>query len=278
METPLPMWREVLSRCLLWLLGILGPLFALRIGLKWLQNAKGAACRWPMASPVLQIAAGVAGVWVAAIFCGLLTRGLLDPAAGLWMPRRWRWCVEAGPLILASLSLYREELAGLTKKASSPATYKGILQTLGFLAFVVFILLSRRIFSVMERGLAPSLSASGAGILWWLVLRWREILVGFPCLAAAFFAYNSRLDCPDCEIRKLGPLGDARPWILAGLLAPSGVLGALGSAGLPLDLALRQCAASAAVGTVLGALGLAAGLYLKKRRMGGIPESPDIVR
>jgi hypothetical protein len=95
--------------------------------------------------------------------------------------------------------------------------------------------------------------------LWWLPLRWREALVGVPCLLMAFYIHLQRLESKqpragssksDHKPRETDP----RHWLLLGLLAPIGTVHAFGLGLMPPEMLLTQTLQVFVIGSVLGGL------------------------
>lgn len=241
-----------------WLLGVLGPLFAARGGLLVLRRARRSVlARWPVASPVAQLAAGLLSTAAFATAAGLVVHALAARGAAP-LPRRWAEAALVGPLVIAALTLYTIDLEAWAKALRRPATYAGLLK-LGALALGASLLLAPR-WLLHRAQFWDALSALGGGAswAWWWPWRWREILLGVPALIQALFLINWRLECPDCASLPVAPRNDPRHWFLVGLLAPIGIVVAVGQGAAPLALALPQTAWTLVFGGVLGTLGVAA--------------------
>ncbi len=246
-----PAW---LLAAALWSLGLVGPLLAARAGLSALKAARAqAAARWPVASPVLQLAAGLACETAAAAAMGLAARACLESLGFPGPSPAWVRFSVVAPVIVGLLTLYTIDLAQWAVVLAKPLSRGQALAAAALTAAGALVLDPRSI--VISAGLWPALRQleSFAGPLWWLPWRWRETLIGVPCLLYAMFLIDWRLDCPDCASLSGGTLNDARTWFLPGLLAPVGVAAAVARRGTPLALTLEQTAAALAIGSVLGA-------------------------
>lgn len=252
-------WEGRLRGLAAWLLGILGPLLAARAGLLALKRARTAAlARLPVASPVIQLAAGMAGAAAGAVLAGLAARVLSSPGSA----ESWAFWAMSGPMLIGLLTLYTIDLEEWRKNLGLPLSYGGCLKGLALSAGLVLLFFPRWVLAQ-----AAGFSAGPgplAAAFWWVPWRWREILIGFPCLLHAFFLVNWRLDCPDCESRQGSPLSDPRAWFLLGLLGPIGVITALGKGAVPAGLALRHTILALLMGSLFGGLSIAARLRLQR--------------
>lgn len=244
-----------LIRLLLWLFAVLGPLFTARAGLLALKRTRALVReRLPVGSPVAQLAAGMVAAGSVAVALALAVRTGFDALAIPVPDSTWTYWTTLGPLILGLLSLYTINFEPWLKKLASPITYADALK-IAALAAAALLLLRPRFILGGILGYPGLIEASNLPFaLWWLPWRWREILVGFPCLLQAFFLVNWRMDCPDCEALDKGPLKDPRGWFLLGLLAPIGIIGAFSRGGLPRELALLHTLYALPLGCALGAL------------------------
>ncbi len=242
----LPAWPR-LGRLLLWALGILGPLLAARAGLFAFKQARALVlARLPPASPALQLAAGLLATAGASFLLGLAARGasLLVPGA----EGGWALGALLGPLFLGLLTLYTIDPQAWLQGLKKPLTPWNCLCGLAFGGAALLLIAPR----ALTGGLG--LLAAPEGVLgpWWASWRWREMLIGYPCLLHAFFLINRRMD-PEAPPAS----GDPRGFFLLGLLAPIGLVTLLGRRGLPAELALAQTALALLVGALLGSVFLA---------------------
>lgn len=267
-------WKGPLARAAVWLLGILGPLFAARGGLVVLRKLREeVARRWPVASPVAQLSGGLASTTLFAVAVGLVAHACAG-AAGAPLSQRWTFVSLAAPLAIALLTLYTIDFDEWRKHLAKPATY-GALLALALVALAALLLLQPR-WLLHRAHLWPALRAVGARLpgVWWWPWRWREMLVGVPCLMQAMFLINWRLECPDCASLPAAPVNDPRGWFLLGLLAPIGVVVALGQGAQPVGLALVHTACSLLLGALLGAGGVALRLRAAHAEHGEGPKGP----
>lgn len=243
-------WRAALRRTAGWLLGVLGPLFAARAGLIALKRVRSiVALRWPILAPVPQIAAGVAMTTVAAVGIGLAARLAFD-GGRTTPPASWAFWTLLGPLLIGALTLYAIDLDEWGARLARPITGRGVLLAAASLAAAAALLAPR----AAARLVGAALPSGLPGPAWWLSWRWREVLIGVPCLIQALVLINWRVECPDCEAEK-GPWADPRGWFLLGMLAPIGVIVALCRSGAPIDLVLDQTGLGLLAGATLGAAG-----------------------
>ncbi len=234
-----------------WLLGILGPLLAARGGLVLLRRLRQFALhQHPALSPVLQLAGGMTATAAFAALAAAVVHALTAGQAPL--SAAWNWAALAGPMAVALLTLYTIDLETWSKALAKPATYGALLKVLLALAAAALLLAPRWTLHAAGldawRRLSPRLPE-----LWWWPWRWRETLVGFPCLMQAMFLVNWRLDCPDCSSLPAKPINDPRGWFVLGLFAPIGIAQAVGRGAVPEWLALAHSFATLAVGAGIGA-------------------------
>jgi hypothetical protein len=244
-------------QALVLLFGVFGPLLAARAGLVALKRARVLALsRAPILSPVAQVAAGLAAAGIAAAFVGLAARACFASLGVLRPLAPWARATLILPLAVAMLTLYTIDLEEWSRRFASTVRW-GQLIGLGAAAAAALLLIEPRrlffaahlqgVFALLQRPELP----------WWWDWRWREALVGWPCLMQSFFLINWRMDCPDCASLDEHPLKDPRTWFLLGLLAPIGVVVSVGLQQAPRDAALAQTAWSALAGCLLGVAGVA---------------------
>ena len=269
-----PSRAALLSLAAAWLLGVLAPLFAARAGLIALRRLRELTlARWPILSPVSQIAGGLAVTVALAAFAGAAIHALAG-WSGAPLSARWAFGSLGGPLVIAALTLYTIDPRAWAAELSRPVTYAGLLKIAVMIAAASLLLAPRWILS--HAGVWPALRAMGAWAPqpWWWPWRWRELLVGYPCLMQAMFLINRRLDCPDCASRPAQPLNDPRGWFMLGLLAPVGLVVACGQGALPEAAALAHGLGTFAAGSALGAALIALRLYADSAQAAG-PQDPE---
>jgi len=237
---------------LVWLVGLVGPLLAARAGLQASRFLRGPTrALAPLASPVPQALGGLAAAWTAAALAGLAVAGLApdgwrDGSAHAWT--LWTWCA---PLAVGGAALW----------ASSPSSRRGWstpvrrrdLAALGVFALAAVLMTAPRA-ALRASSFWESFDrlSAAAGALWWWPWRWREALVGAPSLALAFAIVEERDAAGTASARRPMLLAQPRAWLWLGLLAPAGLVAAVGGAGEPVDAALLHGAAAHAFGAVLG--------------------------
>ena len=228
-----------------------------RAGLLALKRVRSAVmARWPIASPVPQLAAGLATAALVAVGIGAAVR--LACGAGRDLPPpSWSFWALAGPFLIGALTLYPIDPQDWSARLAKPVTGWVVARLLAA-AFCATMILAPRAAAGLFGAAAPFRLPGPA---WWFSWRWREILVGIPCLLQALALINWRVDCPDCESDK-GPWPDPRGWFLLGMLWPIGIIVALGRGGAPVELTLSQTLLVFAAGTALGVFGVALRLRL----------------
>ncbi|MDE2142077.1 MAG: hypothetical protein KGJ84_06675 [Elusimicrobia bacterium] len=249
---------------LVWLLGAAGPLLAARAALQAARAARARTCGVaPVASPVPQVLAGLAGAWIVAAFTGLVVVGAApagwrDGTARAWT--LWVWCA---PLAVGASALFASVKPSRRGSWNAPVRRRDVA-ALALFAVAAALLLAPRA-AVRASSVWDSFDRlSAAGVLWWWPWHWRAALVGVPCLAVALGTVEAR-DAASVQRRaKEDVLPDPRGWLLLGLLGPSGLIAVVGGGGAPLADALIQGAWSWALGLAGGAV-LAAFLVLLDR-------------
>lgn len=254
---------------LAWLILALGPLLCARAGLEAFRRLRGWVLeRQPIAAPVPELAAGIAGACATAMILGLL--GSLAFGPGQLEPLPYAAAALVAPAVLGVLALY--PLEGRRKLGGRPVTVRDALAWLG--AAVLACLLLKPRASLEAAGLweaARWLGETSEG-LWWWRWRWRELAAGYPALLQALYLLERRLDCPGCM--KDQPLSDPRPWLLLGLLGPAGTIAAVAHPGAPLDMALWQSVQVLVLGLVFGGLFIGLRVWLAARTDGPKPDRP----
>ncbi len=236
-----------LRLALVWLLGAVGPLIAARAALQAGRLARPRVCATaPVASPVPQVLAGLAGGWLVAAFAGLVVAGVApdgwrDGSARAWMV--WTWCA---PLAVGAAALFVSTAPSRRGGWSAPVRRRD-LASLALLAAAAALLLAPRA-AVRASSVWESFDRLAAtGALWWWPWHWRAALVGVPCLGTALGLIEARDGAADPR-RPKAFWSDPRGWLLLGLLGPAGLVAAIGGGGAPLDDALLHGAAAWALG------------------------------
>lgn len=249
--------RRLARLALVWLVGLAGPLLAARAGLSaaraMREPTKALA---PLAAPVPQALAGLTAAWAAAALAGLAVVGVApdgwrDGSQRAWT--LWTWCA---PLAVAGAALFASSAP--SRRAWIAPVRRRDLAALGVLALAAALLAAPRA-ALRASALWESFDRlSAAGVLWWWPWRWREALVGAPALTLAFALIEERDAAGDAPGHAPVLLAEPHVWLLFGLLAPAGLLAAVGGGGEPLGAALAHGAAAQALGALLG--GALAGL------------------
>lgn len=250
--------ERLVRLALVWLLGAAGPLLAARAALQASRLARSRVCAWaPLASPVPQVLAGLAGGWAVAAFAGLVVAGAApegwrDGSARAWT--LWTWCA---PLAIGSAALFASAKPSRRGGWAAPVRRRD-LAALAAAALAAALLTAPRA-AVRVSSLWESFDRlSAAGALWWWPWHWRAALVGVPCLATALALIELRDGAADPRRARQGLLSEPRGWLLLGLLGPAVLVAAIGGGGAPLGGELAQGAAAWALGLAgAGALALA---------------------
>ncbi len=238
---------------LAWLAGFLGPLVCVRAALQTLRRTLSWVPRsLPAASPVLEIAAGVAACAAAGAAFGLIQRLAFVSVPALLPENPWTAAALGPPLALAAAALYGPQWAELSKLMKRSVTVGDLLGALGLAALAAALLSPEEVpgWRTLRAGAGPWLDEH---MTWWVRWRWREALVGYPCLVYSLALLQVKWRCSDCEESKTGwASGDTRGWLLAGMAAPVAVMCAFANAGLPAAEAAWQSACAAFFGGALG--------------------------
>lgn len=239
-----------------WVLAIGGPLISVRMGLRALRVAKTfAQNNVPVASPVLELVAGMSASALTAIVTGLVVQA----AGGVPVQKL---AAASLPLVLGFLAMYFPDWPEWKRRMKNPISFTDILAA-GLLAGgIVFVLWPA--WALRQLGLEQAV-LNAPGLPWWLPWRFREIFIGFPCLIQAFDLLNRRWDCPDCDGSELPSerarsgliaqkdfSSDPRGWLLLGMLGPVGLIMAMGNGGMPLWESLGQAILSSLIGALFG--------------------------
>jgi hypothetical protein len=231
------------------LIVLAGPLLSARAALAALKGVRPFVRRAvPLGSPVLEFAAALTACWGVALLAGLAARvsahGAGDPLGADW--RAW---ALAGPLVLGATSLFHPPWTALRRSWHAPLT-PVILLKAGLLAAAAYLCLdsgSDPAAAAIERVLDALPGAAGAS-WWWVPERWREMLLGWPCLLAALALVDRAWSRHAPEPAAEEPAADPRPWLLAGLLAPASLVLAFCSLGVPWWMAATRSLAALALG------------------------------
>jgi len=229
-------------------IGLLGPLLAARAGLGAERAARAwVAARAPIASPVPETLAGLAAAWAGASAAGLLAAASLAPEAREPLSRAWTLWTLAAPLAVGAAALFAAEGPALRARWRSPLRVRDLAAVL-VVGLALLLLLAPRA-SLRAAGVWESVDrlSAMADALWWWPWRWREILVGTPCLALALILVGRRDGGSSPKF-----LGDPRGWLTLGLLAPAGAVAAIGAGGASPELAVAHGAIACALGAALG--------------------------
>ncbi|MFH1724093.1 MAG: hypothetical protein ABII00_05660 [Elusimicrobiota bacterium] len=237
------------------LLTVIGPLLALRWGLKVLRSMHRAG-RLPEAAPFREAVSALAAAAGAGAALGLGAYALLAVAA--WRLEAtslcWGPAAPATTLLLASMAMFLPEAGDLPRLIRRP--WVPLSRALPVLA-VAALLLSppgwlRR---WGPEGWLECLAAWRPA-WWWAASRWRELFVGYPCLFVGLCVYFQRLDAGGAAVSRGAP-ADPRIWLLFGMFALLGLAEVLAGARTPFELALLHTGTCAALGVALGLVVLA---------------------
>ncbi|MBI5883500.1 MAG: hypothetical protein HZB91_10405 [Elusimicrobia bacterium] len=236
------------------LIVLAGPILSARAALAALKGARPFVRKAaPLGSPVLEFAAALTACWGVALLAGLAAR-VAAHGAGESLGADLRAWALAGPLALGAASLFPPPWTALGRSWQAPLTPVSLLKV-SLLAAAAYLCLnagSDSTAAVIERVLDVLPGGAGAS-WWWAPERWREMLVGWPCLLAALVrvgrGWSRHLPEPAAE----EPAADPRPWLLAGLLAPAGLVLAFCDLGVPLWTAAARSLAALALGAAFAA-------------------------
>ena len=215
---PLPAWR----RWLAWLLAVLGPIFAVRLGVKCFKGARvGVLERRPAASPVAELLVGTAATASAAATMGICVGLLLDGSSTATLPESLALSTMAWPLAIGLLALFPPSPRLVERKLRAVPSYLDLLQLALVGAGAVLLFQPRLILSGTPVWGWLQGTQDAWPCLWWWPWRWREVLVGVPALLHGLYLVGRRGDAA----------ADPRPWLWLGLLLPIGTIGAIGRPG-----------------------------------------------
>lgn len=220
-----------------------GPILAVRTAVRALRRFLG---RVPEAAPFLEAAAGLGAAFVVQAGAGLAVHALRDfPAWRLGAGSPWWGAAGEGAALAAAFAaLYFPRPREFLDQVRSPGGGRALASAA--LAAAAAALLWQGWPGDPQDWLGPF--AARRPDLWWVPGRWREWLVGWPCLFAGLCLLVRRLSAAPGEVPS------PRGWLLAGMLAPVGMAGHLGGAGVPFDAALAQAAWCVLAGAPAGLL------------------------
>lgn len=246
-------FERALRLIFVWLVAVAGPLFAVRAALLASREVGERACAWgipAIAAPVPQVIAGLFAAWIVSSIAGLdaaalAPEGFRDGAERAWS--LWTWWA---PPAFAAGFLFPPHSA-VARRLGMPRAVHLVTPAMLFLAALALVapraaLRIPPLWDLIDRAFASRLA-------WWWPWRWREILVGAPCLAAALAIIESKKTEAGAH-RNSSPAADPRLWILFGMLGPSGQIAALGGGGAPILETLREGALAFGVGAALSVL------------------------
>lgn len=249
-----PPWRNLLA----WGLAVLGPIAAVRFGVKGFKHFHGQVqARRPLASPVAEIVLGVVTAAAAAAAVGLIVGLLLAGGDAAALPESLAFSTMAWPLVIGGFALYPLSARALGRGLARSPTYLDLL--LGAAAVLGAALLFRPRLVLAGTSLWPQLQAAAdaSESLWWWPWRWREFLVGVPALMHALYLVGRQLDAKGTQAAHCR-VDDPRPWFWLSLLFPIGTIAALGRPEAAPWQILGQTAAVLAAGLVVGGAALIA--------------------
>jgi hypothetical protein len=241
-------WRRLLA----WGLAIVGPIMAVRFGVKGFKHFRSQVrARRPIASPVAEIVLGVMTAGVAAASLGLIVGLLLAGGDASALPESLAFSTMVWPLAIGGLALYPLSARALGRGLSRSPTYMDLL--LGVVAALGVALLFWPRLVLGSTPLWPRLQAAAdvSASFWWWPWRWREFLVGLPALTRALFLVGRQLDAGGPQAAHFR-FDDPRPWFWLSLFFPIGAIAALGRSETAPGLALGQTAEVLAAGLFIG--------------------------
>ncbi len=249
--------EKVVRLFLLYAIGLLGPLLAVRAGL----GAERTVRRWvaahaETAAPVPETLAGLAAAWATASAAGLLAAMSVAPGAREALARSWTVWTLSAPLVAGAAALFASEGRALRARWRAPLRLSDLAAAF-VLALALFGLLAPRA-ALRATGIWELVDSlpSVADVLWWWPWRWREILIGTPSLVLALILIGKRETAARDGGSDNAPkfLGDPRGWLVLGLLGPAGTVAAIGAGGAAPTLSVAHGAVAAAIGAALGFL------------------------
>ncbi|MDD5656851.1 MAG: hypothetical protein PHF00_06305 [Elusimicrobia bacterium] len=233
-------------RWLAWLLAVLGPILAVRLGVASFKRARLVVQeRRPAASPVAELAAGTAATAATGAVVGLLLAASAAPP----LPDSPAFSAMAWPMGIGLLALFPLSPRALGRRLETAPSYLDLLK-LALAAVAALLLFQPRL---LLSGTAAwgwlSRMQDAWPSLWWWPWRWREALIGVPALLFGLRGLGRRSQVP---------AADPRPWLWLGLLLPIGTIAAFARPGpgifFTLGCTVLVLAAGLAWGGVLLAL------------------------
>lgn len=236
------------------LLFAVGPLIALRYGVDMLRS-QAEAGRLPVASPIREalLAAGV--IACAAAAAGLASYALLSGDAwrlGATASSGWMRLAPLLTLAVAAAGLYLPDAPSASRDWLGSLRMSALPHLAAGAAAAALILNPDALEALGPRGWLESIAAWRPS-LWWVPERWREWLVGTPCLFVGLCVLFESLRGDDGSTERGAP-GEPRPWLLLGLLAPLGTIEFFLSTRTRFEAVLEQTAAGTLIGLALGAV------------------------
>jgi len=261
------------------LLTVAGPILAMRIGLQVLRWARRSG-RLPEAAPFLEVALGMIAIGGVGAAVGLTAYSLL--AVGVWRLEAtflaWGHGAAAVTLCAAFLALFIPDVEDLFRRRRMPSPpgsrgqgpegrrrkaavaaslrYGMVLAGVALLLFTPGWLRHWGPEAWLER------IAAWQPAWWWVGGRWRELLVGYPCMFVGLCVYYGWMNPSQ---GRAGTGRDPRLWLLFGMFAPVGLAEVLARAQTPFEMALLHTTHCAAAGLFLGLLLFGATNFLRVR-------------
>lgn len=242
---------------LLYAIGLLGPLLAMRSGLSAERKVRGwVAARAPIAAPVPEIAAGLAVVLAAASIAGLLAVVAAGPEVRQAFARNWTLWTLSAPLVVGAIALFISESRALRACWRSPLRVCDLVIAFALTAVLFGLLTPRETLRFADLWERVDRFSIATDALWWWPWRWREIFIGTPSLVLALILVGRRKTATqdDAGTFFLKVLVDPRGWLIVGLLAPAGAVAAIGAGGAPPLAAIAHGAVACVCGAALGFL------------------------
>jgi len=246
-------WRLALA----WLLAVLGPIIAVRLGVKAFKRVRVLIRkRSPLASPVAELLMGVASTAAAAVAAGLAVALLLKGSNASQLPEGIAFSTLAWPLVIGGLALFPLSRAELTRRLSQTPTYADLLRLAGAAAAAAILFRPRPLLAAAGLGGWAQSVADGSALIWWWTWRWREFLIGLPAFMNALLLAGRQFDAEVPEARR-SHAADPRPWLWLGLFFPIGAIAALGRPGAAPFMVLGHSVVVVLAGGALGGAWLA---------------------
>jgi len=233
------------------------PIFSLRGGVLILREMQSAG-RLPQASPYREaILAG--GVAVAVALCG----GAAAYALMSTVPwrvgatvLRWGGWAAGTTFALSWLALYDPDPKALSGFFRKPVGRPSEIRVAIPVVAATLLLFSPG--WLESWGPRAWLESFASGGFWWLGSRWKEWLVGYPCLFVGLAVFFERKNLPSRH--------DPRGWLLLAMFAPVGLAEWAASARMPFSTLLIQTLISASAGMAIGVF-----IFIFKDKMEGVP-------